>query len=204
MELQVRLVIAASVEEAGLKSELLSVGANNFHFTSDNLSIDDARQVAARISSHPFGSDFQSIVVFANKLSVEAQNALLKSFEEPLANTTLILIVPDESLLLPTLRSRFTSIENSQVSSGDSLGNEFAKLDYKDRLELITEKVKAKDQAWMASLVKSLSLYMHKNLSGNSEPVLQSLNLAAQNLKNRGSSAKMLLENIALTLPIHR
>lgn len=47
-----------------------------------------------------------AVIVQAEKLTEEAQNALLKTLEEPPENTEIILIAPDTHLLLPTVLSR--------------------------------------------------------------------------------------------------
>ncbi|MBI4099719.1 hypothetical protein HY440_01805 [Candidatus Microgenomates bacterium] len=47
-----------------------------------------------------------AIIPQAEKLTLSAQNALLKTLEEPPANTTIILIVPALDFLLPTVISR--------------------------------------------------------------------------------------------------
>ncbi len=51
-----------------------------------------------------------AIIVSAEKLSREAQNALLKIIEEPVKNSSLILLTSDLSKLLPTIRSRCQNI----------------------------------------------------------------------------------------------
>jgi DNA polymerase-3 subunit delta' len=47
----------------------------------------------------------------AHKLTIEAQNAFLKTLEEPPADTIIILTAPQAELLLLTIRSRVQSIE---------------------------------------------------------------------------------------------
>ena len=70
------------------------------------LSVDDARRLRslAELSS-TIGSQ-KVLIISAARLFHEAQNALLKLFEEPPEGTLLILILPSEGMLLPTLRSR--------------------------------------------------------------------------------------------------
>ncbi len=46
-------------------------------------------------------------IICANSFSLDAQNVLLKMFEEPIENTHFFLIVPDANTLLKTLVSRF-------------------------------------------------------------------------------------------------
>lgn len=51
-----------------------------------------------------------AIVDDANTLNVASQNALLKTLEEPRANTVIVLVCHDESALLPTIRSRVVTL----------------------------------------------------------------------------------------------
>jgi len=69
-------------------------------------SVDDARAVAGFAAQAPASGERKMLVISAGRLFHEAQNALLKLFEEPSEGTTLVLIVPAEGMLLPTLRSR--------------------------------------------------------------------------------------------------
>jgi len=69
-------------------------------------SVENARELfeLARLSSTTGGA--QAIIVSATRLFHEAQNALLKLFEEPPADTYLFLVLPSAGMLLPTMRSR--------------------------------------------------------------------------------------------------
>ena len=60
-----------------------------------------------------------AIVRDAQRLSDDAQAALLKTLEEPPAGTTLILSADDEERLLPTIRSRCARIRLGPVGSRD-------------------------------------------------------------------------------------
>ena len=46
-------------------------------------------------------------IICVNNFSLDAQNVLLKMFEEPIENTHFFLIVPDTNALLKTFVSRF-------------------------------------------------------------------------------------------------
>lgn len=70
-------------------------------------SIDDVRRLIARASLKPNESDKQVFIICnANKLREEAQNALLKLFEEPPATVAIFLLTESRSSLLPTVLSR--------------------------------------------------------------------------------------------------
>ena len=59
------------------------------------------------------------IVEHADKLTVEAQNALLKLLEEPPADTVLILTAASKRLLLPTITSRLQTVNIHAPSEED-------------------------------------------------------------------------------------
>lgn len=69
-------------------------------------SVDDARAVALFASTAPVAGEHKMIVIAATRIFHEAQNALLKLFEEPPQAVTMALVVPSLGQLLPTLRSR--------------------------------------------------------------------------------------------------
>jgi DNA polymerase-3 subunit delta' len=78
-----------------------------------SIGIDAARQLE-RFMRLKVPSDKQynraAIIEDSHLMTVEAQNALLKTLEEPPAGTIIILTVSDEPALLPTVRSRAQTI----------------------------------------------------------------------------------------------
>lgn len=203
MSLQVRLLVAESFEAAPIEPELRTPGANVFHYLNDQLRVDEARSIIDRLARRPLGAREQAVVVFARQATHEAQNALLKCFEEPYENTSLVLIVPHESLLLPTLRSRFTTVERGAGASETALAAAFMSASYKERLDEIASRTKAKDSAWVRTLVETLSTYMHDSLSIEKAPhTYRALALCANAVGRRGMSDKMFLEHLALALPV--
>lgn len=69
------------------------------------------------------------LIYNAHLLGIEAQNALLKTLEEPPANTILILTVANEQALLPTVRSRAQSLSVLRPGA-DHLKAHFESLGY--------------------------------------------------------------------------
>ncbi|MBP8590888.1 hypothetical protein KBI33_00240 [Candidatus Shapirobacteria bacterium] len=69
--------------------------------------IEAVRQAKIWLARKPFsGNKKIVIIVEAQNLTLPAQNALLKTLEEPPANSRLILTIPNPALLLPTVVSR--------------------------------------------------------------------------------------------------
>lgn len=73
----------------------------------EKLGIEEARKALAHLGLKPYQAGPQALVILqAEKLTDEAQNALLKLLEEPPGDCLIILGVSDEQLLLPTILSR--------------------------------------------------------------------------------------------------
>ncbi len=77
--------------------------------SESTIGIDDIRAIQHFLSLRSTGHDAINRVVIienAERMSVEAQNALLKTIEEPPADSVLLLGVPSVQSLLPTIMSR--------------------------------------------------------------------------------------------------
>jgi DNA polymerase-3 subunit delta' len=84
--------------------------------STDNktIGIDDVRQISSFLSLKvPIKAKINRLIIIedANKMSIEAQNALLKNLEEPPIGTVFIISAPNYTSLLPTVLSRLTTIE---------------------------------------------------------------------------------------------
>src|ERR1035437_6840420 len=73
------------------------------HISVDSFKIKDARNLKAFGSEKGFSAGKRIFLISANNFLLEAQNTLLKMFEEPTENTHFFLIVPDINSLLQTL-----------------------------------------------------------------------------------------------------
>lgn len=78
---------------------------------SPSIGIADVKALKNALHLKPFASRCQiAVITAAQKLTVEAQNALLKSLEEPKPNAYLFLEIANPAWLLPTIRSRCQEI----------------------------------------------------------------------------------------------
>ncbi|MEZ4200441.1 MAG: hypothetical protein R3B69_02515 [Candidatus Paceibacterota bacterium] len=189
------LYIAPDLTSAPLPTPVQTAGLDVVHIATGQFTIDDARRLKVASHTKSVASTEHAFIIAARTLTTEAQNALLKLFEEPPAGSAFYVVVPHESVLIPTLRSRFTTVERTVK---EDTPVEFLELTYQDRLALIAEKAKAKDQVWMDRVLTTVAT-KHASLDA---PALQSLALVERYLNNRGASRKMLLEELALALPV--
>lgn len=73
----------------------------------NSIGIEEVRQLKHQISLKPYSSPYKiCLIKNAETLTLPAQNALLKTLEEPPANTILILTTANPELILPTVLSR--------------------------------------------------------------------------------------------------
>jgi DNA polymerase-3 subunit delta' len=88
-----------------------------------SIKIDDVRAVLERTSFRPFEGRRRVVVIRdADALEVAAQNALLKSLEEPPASTAFVLTSAVPGLLLPTVRSRCMRLSFGRLSEVEVAG----------------------------------------------------------------------------------
>ena len=82
--------------------------------------IGQVRSLATELALLPVeGSRRIAIVESAHRLNEDAQNAMLKTLEEPPPGTTLILCVEEEDRMLPTVRSRCARLRLGPVGTRD-------------------------------------------------------------------------------------
>mgnify|MGYP002378765492 CR=1 FL=1 len=74
---------------------------------SSIIGVKQAREFSLKAQSRPVNSERKVMVMNqADRMNVQAQNALLKTFEEPARGLTIILLCDNSNILLPTVRSR--------------------------------------------------------------------------------------------------
>ena len=84
------------------------------------IKVDQARQLIERSAYRPFeGRRRVAIVDDADAMEDSAQNALLKTLEEPPAASTFVLVTSRPDVLLPTVRSRCQRLRFGALMPGD-------------------------------------------------------------------------------------
>ncbi|MGL5085982.1 MAG: DNA polymerase III subunit delta' [Clostridium sp.] len=69
--------------------------------------VDEVRELISEVNKKPFEGDKKVIIIHeGNKLTVQAQNALLKTIEEPPNGVFIIMLCESLELILETIRSR--------------------------------------------------------------------------------------------------
>lgn len=91
--------------------------------------ISSIREMQTRISSRPTGDRHLVLIADGDEMNEEAQNALLKTLEEPPGDTVLIIVSENMENLLPTVRSRsiICTVEAEEAGS-DEIGQTAAQI----------------------------------------------------------------------------
>lgn len=178
-----------------------NVAAHN-QYRQRQFSIDDVRTLISVAYRRPEADEAERVLLVATEfITEEAQQALLKLIEEPPLSTRFIFVLPEGYLLLPTLESRFKragSLGQAVIGSAFAI---FEKASLAERLTLIEENLKRKDQVWQADIKKGLLAYLTDRSHSLSVSALSDLEYVSRLLLTRGASNKMLLEQLALTVP---
>lgn len=85
----------------------------NIASSGNSIGIDDIRQIRGFLNKKTTGTSplrRAILIINAHDMTVEAQNALLKTLEEPPADTVVVLTTNDLTGLKPTIRSRLQSL----------------------------------------------------------------------------------------------
>lgn len=169
----------------------------------EKFGIDDAKSLISRAQLKQV-QGLNTFVLAISSITSEAQQALLKLFEEPQPGQTFIVIVP-HGVLLPTVRSRMLPY-TGEVKEGKS-GSEakkFLGLSYKDRSASITALLK--DDEGVKEKVRALLLGLEAELFKKikdkaAREGLEDIAKVRSYVNDRSPSLKMLLEHLAVTLP---
>jgi hypothetical protein len=153
-------------------------------------------------SMRPLLGDRKIFIIVAQSITGEAQNSLLKVFEEPTPGTHFFVISPSQRILLPTLRSRMiVLVHESAGETGENGAREFMNLSYKDRFTFVAEMIEAKDRSKAEGLLQGIVSVLDEDkdsLDKTRGELIKELLILIRYVKDRSSSLKLILERVAL------
>lgn len=119
------------------------------------ISIDQIREIKKQIYQKPVAQDYKIIIIQeANKLTKQAQNSLLKIFEEPPRHAIIILEALDKTALLSTIVSRAIIVQ-AKVEKREK--TESSLLDGKSVKDLLTDVSTVQNPtAWLDDQITAL------------------------------------------------
>ena len=102
-------VLASNLAKLILKGDLDREYVDIIHYKTVKASfgVDDVRNIIDEVQKKPFEGDKKVIIIHeGNKLTVQAQNALLKTIEEPPIGVYIMILCESLELILDTIKSR--------------------------------------------------------------------------------------------------
>jgi hypothetical protein len=173
-----------------------------FEFVHETFGVGEGRELKDMQSRRSFDEDGRKIfMIGANTFTTEAQNSLLKVFEEPTERTHFFVLTPSAQFFLPTLLSRVVCVFLEQEHENVS---EFLKMNYVDRLAYVT--ALSKDSIAAKRLIENLTKYFSEKTPAekrSSEIVrlLETLVLYRTYAYGKAPALKNMLEHVALIAP---
>jgi len=174
-------------------------------------SVEDARKVNAVAMQAPLRGKDKVIIIAATRVYHEAQNALLKLFEEPHTDTHLFLILPTLGGLLPTLRSRVSVLTTAprQSSGQQEIAEQFLAASKDKRSAMIKKLTTGKDEderrenrdKALAIMNGIEAVAYRSQTSIERTALLEDVATLRRYLHDRSAPVKMILEHLSLVIP---
>jgi DNA polymerase III delta prime subunit len=174
-------------------------------------SVADARKVAEVVAGAPFAGDHKVVIVAASRAYHEAQNALLKVFEEPAPGTHLFLVLPILGGLLPTLRSRVQVLDGEMKKAViPEVVETFLRANKEKRSALIKklstgsdEEERREHREEAIALMNGIeaAAYAAGKQRGEAALLLSDIATLRGYLYDRSAPVKMILEHLSLVVP---
>lgn len=188
----------------------------------DACGIDEARSLKLKTGMKALG-DRKVVILSFSSITTEAQNSLLKIFEDGVNDTVFFVIAPTLEIFLPTLLSRFfiTKMDDKNLAGSKSAKNgkdaagqgqnsqykNFLSLLPAKRLELVTDIIEEKNKTEALQFFNYLEEALHeellkKNMDAEIAKACDEVLKFKGFLYDRSPSVKMILEHISCTMPI--
>jgi DNA polymerase III delta prime subunit len=184
--------------------------AEELVFTYETFQKEDALALRERAVLRAHVGMPRYFIIFADAWTREAQNSLLKMLEEPTAGTHFFLVVSNEHVLIPTIRSRVHNVHVGGDDARDALpldeAKDFLAANRGERLQQIAKFLKKFDESETSGpkrraatdFLSALEVLVREQGIQKNQESLTVILEAKSLLTNQGSLVKMILENVAL------
>ena len=171
--------------------------------------IEEARELRDRALTRAIAGPRRVFIVVSPGMTTDAQNALLKTLEEPSAGAIFFFIVPSPMTLLPTLRSRaqILRIQTSRRSPDVVDAKTFLAATVQMRLDML-KPLYQKDENDERDIRQALTFLNELELIVSSQKInphrsegIAAVYRARKYITDKGSLIKPLLEQVALLTP---
>ncbi len=178
---------------------------------SEIFSIDDARRLKESQENKAFGGGKKFFVIETDTITAEAQNSLLKMFEEPTEQTHFFLLGNCVKSLIPTLESRVLRIKADEAApmAIGAAALEFLAAPLSKRLALVKKladdiKDEKKTRADALDFLHEIELTLYQKTKQEGklpDKMFKQLEICRDYLNDRSASVKMILEYVAFIIP---
>jgi DNA polymerase III delta prime subunit len=171
--------------------------------------IDEARLLREHALLRPIAGEEKFFIIAVDALTREAQNALLKTLEDPTPGTYFFLLLPSAETLVLTLRSRLEIVRgHTPRTSAHDQARAFLAAPLAERLEraAVLAEALAKEKTTRESVVAfigalSVAARKEKVFPRDRTTALQEIARIEGYARDRSASVKMLLEHLAIVSP---
>lgn len=166
-----------------------------------SITIKQVRGIEKFLKNKPYQADLNlCLIKQAEKLTIPAQNALLKTLEEPPKNSSLILLTKNQNQLLETITSRCQIISLSNqvklnpedTKAQKDIYTKITKASLSEKISLVTKLATNKLEA--LSFCKNQLLFLKPNIKTHHQ-LIKKLTLSVKHL-NANLNPKLVLESL--------
>jgi len=185
------------------------------HISGRTIKIDQIHNLIRRLQLKPYIAKYKvGIIISAEKMNKESQNALLKTLEEPPKKTYILLTTSNKEKLLPTILSRCKIVELKKDSEDEidlNLVREILSKDIVSRFKLVERITKQKNKNKMNeeldNLCDNLLLYLSSALKKSGKKPESIINLielveTTQTAIEKNVNKRLALENLMINIPL--
>jgi DNA polymerase-3 subunit delta' len=177
---------------------------DTFHLVSEeSIGIAEIRLAQSFLNNKPLKNKQNVVIIHAaQKLTLPAQQALLKTLEEPPGNSLIYLVTDNPESLLPTILSRVQVIDESihrtfdqkKVDSAGLLLEQLQKAGVGERLAILDKEEFTRDTA--LEFLDNLEQYLHQHLRSS----IYDLVSTTRKYLKANVNVKLALDHLALNL----
>ena len=175
----------------------------------ETLGIDESRALKEAQAGGAVSGEHRIFVITTTLITHEAQNALLKVFEDPTPGAHFFLLTPSAYALLPTLRSRLAYVAKEREKGAlQDEARAFLTAKTKDRIAEAKRLTEDKDRGLAIRFLEALERELHHvGFEGKENPsveyirALEAVVMVRGYANDRPPALKMLFEYLALMLP---
>lgn len=166
-----------------------------------SLSIDFVRDIKVSEEFKAFGDKKKIFIIETDFITEEAQNALLKIFEEPTKDTHFFVSI-SQDIILPTLRSRMQIINIKDLSQKSTKTLPTSILDRMKKVKSIVDDISDENQTKQSAIdfINNIEVDLYKSGVEKNYKALVLCEQARKSLYDRGAPIKIILESLVLSI----